>query len=225
MPGNLHLHVADFNFEGVLIDFALNHGGAAEGLELDGVAFRDVLNLMGTRVGIALVCAGFVRDHAGVKLLFEFTAQLGDALLRLLAELLRGGAVLHGADGLTHLVLKVLDERFHLALKLADFLPLLLQAFSFKALLLAGKVLFAFLCALAILFEIAQLRVQTVEKLAYVLRLRGQAFTRCISNLAIEAETLRNVDARRSSGHADAQLIGGLKSVFIEAHGGVEYAR
>ena len=112
---------------------------------------------MRTRVGIALVCAGFVRDHAGIKLLFEFTAQLGDALLRLLGELLRGGAVLHGADGLTHLVLKVLDERFHLALKFADFLPLLLLAFSFKALLLAGKVLFALLCALAVLFEIAQL--------------------------------------------------------------------
>src|SRR4029077_8405189 len=105
------------------------------------------------------------------------------------------------ADGLAHLVLKVLDERFHLALKFADFLPLLLLALGFKALLLADEVLFAFLCAFAVLFEIAQLRVQTVEKLAYVLRLRGQAFTRGIGNLAIEAETLRNVDARRSSGH------------------------
>src|SRR5579864_4884841 len=225
MPGNLHLHVADFDFKRVFIEFALDHGCAAEGLELDGIALSVVLDLMRARVGIALVCAGFVRDHAGIKLLFEFTAQLGDALLRLLAELLRGGAVLHGADGLTHLVLKVLDERFHLALKFADFLPLLLLALSFKALLFAGEVLFAFLCALAILFKIAQLRVQTVKKFAYVLRLRGQAFTRGISNLAIEAETLRNIDARRSSGHADAQLIGGLKSVFIEAHGGVEHAR
>src|ERR1041384_4246954 len=106
-----------------------------------------------------------------------------------------------------HLVLKVFDERFHLALKFADFLPLLLLTFILKALQLARKILLALLCRLPFTLKIAQLRVQTVEKLAYVLRLRGQALTRGISNLAIEAETLRNVDARRSSGHADAQLI------------------
>src|SRR5260221_415095 len=140
-----------------------------------------------TRVGIALVCIGFVRAHGGVKLLFEFPAQFGDALLRLLGHLLRGGAVLHGADGLAHLVLKVLDERFHLALKFADFLPLLLLAFVFQALQLATKVLLALLRALALTLEIAQLRVQPVEKLDGALRLRGPAFTRGTGHSWIES--------------------------------------
>ena len=48
----------------------------------------------------------------------------------------------------------------------------------------------------ALTFKIAQFRVQLIQKFTYVLRLGGQAFTRSISNLAIEAETLRNVDAR-----------------------------
>ena len=96
----------------------------------------------------------------------------------------------------------------------------LLLAFIFQALQLAREILFALLRGLAFAFKIAQLRVQTVEELADILRLRGQAFTRGVSDLAIEAETLRNVDAGRRSWHADAQLIGGLKSIFIEAHGG-----
>src|ERR1044071_6845282 len=225
MPGNLHLHVADFNFKGILVNLALDQGGAPERLQLHGISLRNVLDLMRTRVRIALVCAGFVRHHAGIKLFFEFTAQLGDALLRLFGKLLRGGAVLHGADGFAYLVLKVLDERFHLALKFADFLPLLLLAFIFQPLQLARKILLAPLGSLAFAFKVAQLRVQTVEKLAYVLRLRGQAFTRGVSNLAIEAETLRDVDAGRRSGHADAQLIGGLKSLLVKAHGRVERAR
>src|SRR5882724_156885 len=208
MAGNLHLHVADLNFKGVLVEFALDHGGTAKRLELDGIALRDVLDLMRARVRIALVRAGFVRHHAGVELFFEFAAQFGDALLRLLGKLLRGGAVLHGADGLTHLVLKVLDERFHLALKFANLLPLLLLAFIFQALHLAREILFALLRCMALTFKIAQLRVQTVEKLTDILGLRGQAFTRGVSDLSIEAETLRNVDARRRSGHADAQFIG-----------------
>ena len=74
---------------------------------------------MRTRVRIIAVCAGFMRDHAGVKLFFEFPPHFGDTLLGLFGKFLRGGAVLYAADGLTHLVFKVADERFDFALKFA----------------------------------------------------------------------------------------------------------
>src|SRR5207237_4590172 len=58
MPRNLHLHVADFDFKGVLVHFALDQGGAPERLQLHGISFRNVLDLMRTGIGIIAVCAG-----------------------------------------------------------------------------------------------------------------------------------------------------------------------
>jgi hypothetical protein len=73
---------------------------------------------------------------------------------------------------------------------------LLLLAFGFQALYFATEVLFALAEGGAVTLKIAQLRVQTVEKLADVLRLCGQAFAGRVSDLLVQSQALRNVDAR-----------------------------
>jgi hypothetical protein len=65
----------------VVVDFAGDSGGASGGLQLDRVAFSDVLHQLRLGMGIALIGSGGVRDYGGVELLAEFAAEFGDAAL------------------------------------------------------------------------------------------------------------------------------------------------
>ena len=78
---DFHFHHSDFNFEVVIVDLARNFGGASDGLELDGIAFGNVLDHLGLGVGVSDVGAGGVGDYRGVELVAEFAAQFGDAAL------------------------------------------------------------------------------------------------------------------------------------------------
>ena len=92
---------------------------------------------MGVSVRIAPVRARRVRNHSRIKLLTKLTAQLRDAALCVFRELLGGGAVLNGMDGLAGVVLKILEQAVQLLLHLADFVPLLSRAFRCQPCLLA----------------------------------------------------------------------------------------
>src|SRR5258708_20957905 len=65
---------------------------------------------------------------------------------------------------------------------------------------------------------------QPVEKFADILCLRAEARSRCLNDLGIQAESLRDVDSRRSSRNSDAQLVSRLQGPLVEADSGVEYA-
>ena len=143
VEGNAHLHGADLDFEGFALEFADDLAGAADGFELDGVSDADAGDDVGTGVFVALVGAGGVGDDGLIELLAEFAAGFGDAAFGLLAELLGGGAILHGGDGLAGVVLEVAHERVELLLQIADLFALLLEALGFKAAALAGYLLLA----------------------------------------------------------------------------------
>ncbi len=62
---------------------------------------------VGTGVFVSAVGAGGVGDDGLIELLAELAAGAGDAAFGFLAELLGGGAILHGGDGLAGVVLEV----------------------------------------------------------------------------------------------------------------------
>ena len=96
IEGDAHLHGADLDFERLALEFADDLAGAADGLELDGVSDADAGDDVGAGVFVTLVGSGGVGDDGLIELLAELTAGLGDAALGFLAELLGGGAILHG---------------------------------------------------------------------------------------------------------------------------------
>src|SRR5258705_10433253 len=55
VTGDLHLHGADFDFEMIVIHASRNGAGTAYGFQLDGVAFRDVLDELRLRLWITLI--------------------------------------------------------------------------------------------------------------------------------------------------------------------------
>src|SRR5215472_14742699 len=59
---DLHFQRTHFDFEVIVVELAGDAGGAAGGLQLDGVAFKDVLNDLRLGVRISLIGAGGVRD-------------------------------------------------------------------------------------------------------------------------------------------------------------------
>jgi len=137
---------------------------------------------------------------------------------------LRRCPLLHGIHCLARLVFKVTEERFHLALKVACLLPLLLCAFGLQAFLLATKLLLARLDGLAFALQFTQLGMKTVKELGHVLRLRVQARAGGLNDLRIQPQALGNVNARRSAGHANSQFVGRPERLLVKAHCGIEHA-
>ena len=74
---DLHFHGANLDFEVVVIDSTRYYGGAADRLQLDGIAFGDMFHELRLGMGISLVGAGSVRDYSRIELFAEFAAQLG----------------------------------------------------------------------------------------------------------------------------------------------------
>ncbi len=116
IEGDAHLHGADLDFEGFAFEFADDLAGASDGFELDGVSLGDAGDDVRAGVFVTAVGSGGVGDDGLIELLAELAAGLGDAALGFLAELLGGGAVLHGGDGLAGMVLEVAHQRVELLL-------------------------------------------------------------------------------------------------------------
>ena len=124
----------------------------------------------GLCVLVAAVGSGGVGDDGLIELLAEFAASLGDAALGFLAELLGGGAVLHGGDGLAGVVLEVAQERVELLLQITNLFALLFEALGFEAAALAGNLLLALTQVQALGFNLAEIGVEAVEEGGDVLR-------------------------------------------------------
>jgi len=197
--GNLHLHVADLNFKGVLVEFALDHGGTAKRLELDGIALRDVLDLMRARVRIALVRAVLCATTPASNCSLNSRRSLAMRCSACLESFLRGGAVLHGADGLTHLVLKVLDERFILRSNSRTFCRCSCWP-SFSSASSRARDPVRVLRCMALTFKDRAARVRRSTNLLTSWFGRGQAFTRASVICSIEPRRCAMYDARRRSG-------------------------
>ena len=105
----------------IVVNAARDYCGPSHGFQLDGVAFRDVLDQLRRGVGIVAVGAAGVGNDRGVELLAEFSAQFGDSPLRLFRDFLRGGAVLNGVDRLPRVILEVAQQAFQLLLHLLYF--------------------------------------------------------------------------------------------------------
>ncbi len=114
-----HLDGAESDFEEIFFDFALHGGDLVHGFEADLVAGGDVADDVGLGVGVALIGAGAVGDDGLVKALLKLAAQAGDAAFGLFGELLLGGAIFNGADGLAHLEFKVFEKRGKLQFEFA----------------------------------------------------------------------------------------------------------
>ena len=173
---DLHLHRAHLDFEMIVVDLARDSGRASGGLQLDGIAFGDVLDQLRLGVRIALVGAGGVGDDGGIELLAEFAAQLGDAAFGVFGKLLRGGAILNGIDRFAGVIFEIAQQALELLFHLADFGLLVFLAFR-------GELRFSrvrvpasrVLQAQAFAFGIAKFGVQLVEELADVAGLRSEA--------------------------------------------------
>ncbi len=78
--------------------------------------------------------------------------------------------------------------------------------------------------AQALAFGFAQVGVKLVEKLAYVAGLRAETRAGALDDRGIQAEALRDVDARGRAGNSDFQFVGGLERGLVETYGGVDHA-
>src|ERR1700674_2246908 len=77
--GDAHLHRADFDIEVIVANFLFDDSSAAHRLELDGVAFGDVLHQARLGVRVSAIGAGSVRYYGGIELLAKFAAHFSDA--------------------------------------------------------------------------------------------------------------------------------------------------
>ena len=92
-----------------------------------------------------MIGAGAVGDDGLVEALLKLAAQARDAAFGFLGELLLGGAIFDGADGLAHLEFEVLEQRGQLGFEFAGAVAQFDVAFAgeFGALLIEGVLLLA----------------------------------------------------------------------------------
>ncbi len=158
-------------------------------------------------------------------MLAEFPPQLGYPALRIFRKFLGCSFVLNGVDSLAGVIFEVAQYRFELLLQLTNLVTLLAQALQFQTRPLLRKFRLFRAQSKALLFGLAQFRVQPIQKICDVQRLCPEASPRGGNNLRVQSQPQRDVDARGRSRHAHAQLIGRLQRGFIEASRRIQYAR
>src|SRR5438132_6256551 len=107
---DFHLHSADFDFEAIVINLACDSSGAANGFELDRIAFRDMLYHSRLSVGIASVCARTVRHYGRIELLAKIAAEPGNTALGIFGQFLRRCSLLDSVDRLARMILKIAEQ-------------------------------------------------------------------------------------------------------------------
>src|SRR4029077_5853686 len=77
--GDAHFHRSDLDIEVIVANFLFDDGRAAHRLELDRIAFSDVLDKARLSVRVSAIGAGRVCYYRGIELLAKFAAHFGDA--------------------------------------------------------------------------------------------------------------------------------------------------
>jgi len=187
VAGDLHLHGADLHFEVVVVHFADDLRGASGRLELDCIAFGNVLHQLRLGVGVAAVSSADVRDYGEIELLAESRRNWQCGAPASLEKLLRSSAILNGVDGFAGVIFEVAQEAFQLLLHLATLVCC--SFFSF-----GGDLKFFVLDFLPARFQaqafgvgLTEFVVQFVEKLANVSRLGAKARSCRLDDLGIQA--------------------------------------
>src|SRR5215471_3167792 len=175
-------------------------------------------------VGIAPIGSADMRDYGRVELFAKLATQFRDSALRVFRQLLRCHPVLDCGNGFTSLILEIPQQRFELFLKLTGLKLLFTLAVTGQPGALTIQFFFFTPQSESFRLSLTQLRMQAVEELAKLSRLRSQTGSSRLNDCRIESEALRDVDSSRRTRDADLQLVGWPERRFVKSHGRVHHA-